>query len=31
MGCVELGAAAEMAKSMGGGSLMWPAPRACAQ
>jgi hypothetical protein len=29
MGCVELGVAAEMAKSMGGGSLMWPAPKSC--
>ncbi len=31
MGCVELSAAAEMAKSMGGGSLTWPAPRSCEQ
>jgi hypothetical protein len=31
MGCVELGTAAEMAKTMGGASLMFPAPRACAQ
>lgn len=29
MGCVELGTAAEMAKTMGGGSLKWPEPRAC--
>lgn len=29
MGCVELGVAAEMAKTMGGGSLMWPQPQAC--
>jgi hypothetical protein len=29
MGCVELSVAAEMAKSMGGGSLMWPAPKSC--
>jgi hypothetical protein len=31
MGCVELGTAAEMAKTMGGGNLMWPEPRACGQ
>jgi hypothetical protein len=31
MGCVELGTAAEMAKTMGGANLMWPAPRACTE